>query len=172
MVFAIAGPLLHNYLLPRDCPRVTYYANPDTSAEDRNRFLGGSGATHVIAMEGDWFRCVNTTVLYCYEFSPDTFSLLDEVAGYYISYAPVIPIAVRRIDNIFDELLTRGHIELRVLPELRTLGNAVIASTLSYSLIRMRNAKWAPSAAPAASASCESAPARSGEPVTPLPPAF
>jgi hypothetical protein len=148
VVFAIAEPLLHNYLLPRDCPRVTYYANPGTSAEDRNHFLAGSGATHVIAIETDWFHRVNTTRLYCYEFLPHTFTLLDEIAGYYISHAPVIPIGVRRIDNIFDELLTRAHIELRVLPELRTLGNAVIASTLSYSLIRMRNAKPAHSASP------------------------
>ena len=140
MVFAITGDLLHNYLLPRDCPRVTYYANSATTVQDRDRFLTGSAATHVIAIETTWFHRVNTTILYSYEFPPETFHLLDETAGYYISYDSIIPIAVRRIDNIFDELLSCAHLELRILPELWSLGNAVIASSLSYSLIRMRNA--------------------------------
>jgi hypothetical protein len=141
VVFAIAAPLLHNYLLPRDCPRVTFYAGAVTAAADRERFLGRSSTTHVVAIEADWFHRVNSTVLFCYEFPPESFTLLDGTAGYYISYAPVIPLAIRRIDNIFEELLRGNHIELRILPELRSLGNAIVASTLSYSLIRMRNAK-------------------------------
>jgi hypothetical protein len=141
VVFAIAGHLLHNYLLPRDCPRVTYYANSATTLQDRDRFFGGSAATHVVAIETEWFHRVNTTILYSYEFPPGTFTLLDETAGYYVSYESVSPIAIRRIENIFDELLSRAHLELRILPELWPMGDAVIASTLSYSLIRMRNAK-------------------------------
>lgn len=120
---------------------MTYYANAATTPEDRDRFLSGSAATHVVAIETAWFHRVNTTTLYSYEFPAGTFALLDETAGYYISYEPVTPLAVRRIDNIFDELLNVDHLELRVVPELWSLGNAVIASTLSYSLIRMRNAK-------------------------------
>jgi hypothetical protein len=141
VVFAIAGHLLHNYLLPRDCPRVTYYANAATTAQDRDRFLVGSTTTHVIAIETDWFHRVNTTILYSYEFPAVTFTLLDETGGYYISHESVTPLVVRRIDNIFDELLSQAHLELRILPELWSLGNAVLASSLSYSLIRMRNAK-------------------------------
>jgi hypothetical protein len=140
VVYAIAGKLLHNYLLPRDCPRVTYYANPDSTQADRERFLGQSNADFVVAIEAGWFRRVQETVLYSYEFPVETFIPLDEIAGYYISYEAVRPIAERRIDDIFVELLSGGDIELRVLPELWTLGNAVVKSSLSYSLIRMRNA--------------------------------
>jgi hypothetical protein len=140
VVFAIAGHLLHNYLLPRDCPRVTFYANSQTTPQDRDRFLSSSNATHVIAIETAWFHRINTTILYIYEFPILNFTLLDETAGYYISYEPIVPLAIRRIDHIFDELLSLDHIELRILPELWSLGNAVVASTLSYSLIRMRNA--------------------------------
>jgi hypothetical protein len=139
VVFAISGGLLHNYLLPRDCPRVTYYAGAATTPEDRQKFLGGSRATHVIAIETGWYRRLKATVLYCYEFAADNFSCLDEVAGYYISYTPEIPVAMRRIDDIVGELLQRD-VELRILPELWTLGNAVKESSLSFSLIRMRNA--------------------------------
>jgi hypothetical protein len=139
VVFAISGKLLHNYLLPRDCPRVTYYAGPATSPEDRQTFLGQSRATHVVAIEAAWFRRVNGTALYCYEFAPGNFTCLDEVAGYYISYGQEIPVSRRRIDDIFGELL-KGDVELRILPELWTLANTVKDSSLSFSLIRMRNA--------------------------------
>ena len=139
VVFAISGRLLHNYLLPRDCPRVTYYAVPTTSPEDRQTFLGQSRATHVVAIEAGWFSRVNTTTLYCYEFAADNFTCLDEVAGYYISYQPEMPVSRRRIDDIFRELL-KGDVELRIQPELWTLANAVKDSSLSFSLIRMRNA--------------------------------
>ena len=139
VVFAISGKLLHNYLLPRDCPRVTYYAGPATSPEDRQRFLGQSRATHVVAIEAGWFQRVNATTLYCYEFSADHFMCLDEVAGYYISYEPEIPVSRRRIDDILGELL-KEDVELRILPELWTLAGAVKESSLCFSLIRMRNA--------------------------------
>jgi len=139
VVFAISERLLHHYLLPRDCPRVTYYANANTTLEDRKTFLGQSRATHVIAIEAGWFQRVKETVLYCYEFAAINFCCLDEVAGYYVSYAPEMPVSQRRIDDIFRELL-KGDMELRVLPELWTLANAVKESTLSFSLIRMRNA--------------------------------
>jgi hypothetical protein len=140
VVYAITGKLLHNYLLPRDCPRVTYYANPDSKPEDIGRFLGQSNATFVVAIEAGWFQRVKESVLYSYEFPVGSFIPLDEIAGYFISYESVVPLAERRIDDIFGELLSRGDIELRVLPELWTLGNAVVQSSLSYSLIRMRNA--------------------------------
>jgi hypothetical protein len=139
VVFAISGKLLHNYLLPRDCPRVTYYAGPATSPEDRQTFLGGSRATHVVAIEAGWFSRVKATTLYCYEFAADHFTCLDEVAGYYISYEPEMPVSRRRIDDILGGLRKRD-VELRILPELWTLANAVKNSSLSFSLIRMRNA--------------------------------
>ena len=139
VVFAISDKLLHNYLLPRDCPRVTYYAGPTTSPEDRQTFLGQSRASHVVAIEAGWFPRVNGSALYCYEFAPGNFTCLDEVAGYYISYGQEIPVSRRRIDDIFGELL-KGDVELRILPELWTLANAVKDSSLSFSLIRMRNA--------------------------------
>jgi hypothetical protein len=140
VVYAITDKLLHNYLLPRDCPRVTYYANPESKPEDIDRFLGQSNATFVVAIEAAWFQRVKETVLYSYEFPTGSFIPLDENAGYYISYESVAPLAERRIDDIFGELLSRRDIELRVLPELWTLGDAVVKSSLSYSLIRMRNA--------------------------------
>ena len=139
VVFAITGELLHNYLLPRDCPRVTFYAGTNTSHADKEKFLGSSAAKYIIAVEQKWLPAIQHCKLYCYEFPADTFSLLDECAGYYISYQQVNPIAVKRIDNTLDELFKR-NIELRFLPNLHYLANEVAKSSLNFSIIRLRNA--------------------------------
>src|SRR5215510_14713624 len=83
VVWAITEQRLCNYLLPRDCPRVTYYAGPDTSAADIAQFLGSSQA--VVAIESGWLERVRTCRLYCYHLLSETFECLDECAGYYVS---------------------------------------------------------------------------------------
>ncbi|TFF36866.1 hypothetical protein E2R66_13945 [Mucilaginibacter psychrotolerans] len=48
VVFAISDKLLLNYLLPRNCQPVTFYAGEQTTQADRCRFIGPSKATLVI----------------------------------------------------------------------------------------------------------------------------
>jgi len=55
-----------------------------------------------------------------------------------VSRVPVEPVNVEVFDDVIAELLKRG-VELRLMTELWTLGKAVAASTLQFSLIRMRN---------------------------------
>jgi hypothetical protein len=137
VVWAIEASRVHNYLLPRDCPRVTYYAGPETSAADVQRFLGSSPA--VVAVESDWLERLRSCRLYCYHLPPETFECLDECAGYFVSREAVVPARVEVIDDVIAELLKRG-VELRFVPELWQLRDAVVASTLQFSIIRMRNA--------------------------------
>ncbi len=136
VVWAIDEERLRNYLVPRDCPRVTYYAGPKTSIDDTERFLGSSKA--VVAVEADWFERLRSCRLYCYHLPPGTFECIDECAGYFVSRVPVVPVNVEVFDDVIAELLKRG-VELRFMTELWTLGKAVAASTLQFSLIRMRN---------------------------------
>ena len=49
VVWAIDEGHLRNYLLPRDCPRVTFFAGPQTKSEDQIRFFNGSDV--VVAVE-------------------------------------------------------------------------------------------------------------------------
>ena len=44
------------------------------------------------------------------------------------------------LDDVIAELAKRG-VELRTMPSLWPLRDAVVASTLAYSIIRMRNAQ-------------------------------
>src|SRR3990170_1069983 len=124
VVWAIDEAHLQNYLLPRDCPRVTFYALPDSTSADIERLLGHSAAKHVVAIESRWFKAVASQRLYEYALPAQTFSVIDEGAGYYVSPEPVVPRAVRPIDDLLGELLER-NVELRVMPSLWRLRDAV-----------------------------------------------
>jgi len=139
VVWAVGGRLRHNYLLPRDCPRVTFYPAPGSTPGDVARLMAGTSAGHVVAIETGWMPALRHGCLYQYELPPDTFVPIDEGAGYFVSRAPVIPLGVHTIDDLLGELLA-CDIELRVMPSLWPLCDAVVASSLHFSCIRMRNA--------------------------------
>jgi hypothetical protein len=69
--------------------------------------------------------------------------LVDKIAGYYISRKSVVPVSETKIDNIMVALLEHD-VELRIMPSLWKLREAVINSTLQYSIIRMNNAQPPP----------------------------
>jgi hypothetical protein len=77
--------------------------------------------------------------LYCYSLPDQTFECLDEGAGYFVSRVAVVPTVVEVIRDAIFELRRRG-VELRVLPSLWPAPDAVIVSSLQFSIIRMRNA--------------------------------
>jgi hypothetical protein len=136
-VWAIDDDRLRNYLVPRDCPRVTYYAGAHTSRLDVERFLGPSSA--VMAFEHGWLDRVRSTRLFCYQLPAQSFELADSCAGYFVSRTPVLPLSVRVVDDCLSELGRRG-VEVRVVSNLWHLHDAVAKSTLEYSMIRMRHA--------------------------------
>ena len=137
VVWAIDAEHLRNYLVPRDCPRITFYAGRETSEADVERFLGSSPA--VVAVESGWLERLRSCLLYCYHLPPETFECIDECAGYYVSREGVVPARVEVFDDPMAELLRRG-VELRFMPSLWPLRDTVVASSLQFSLIRMSNA--------------------------------
>ena len=143
MVWAVDQYHIQNYLLPRDCPRVTFFAGQASSPADVAALIGPSGARHVIAIEACWLPRIQSQRLVRYEFDPSSFEMHDETAGYWISRASVVPIAETRIADILSELF-RQDIELRIIHSLWKLREAVIHSSLEFSIIRMRNAQPPP----------------------------
>jgi hypothetical protein len=137
VVWAIEGRRLYNYLVPRECPRVTYYAGADATAADVERFLGSSPA--VVAIESGWLERVRSTRLYCYHMPQEASECLDAGAGYFVSRTPVVPSRIEVFDDPLAELLGHG-VQLRMTPNLWPLRDAIVASSLQFSLIRMRNA--------------------------------
>ncbi|WP_137150357.1 DUF6886 family protein [Devosia sp. FKR38] len=137
VVWAITPERLVNYLLPRDCPRVCFWARADSTMGDRQTLLGQDAA--VIAIEAGWFERVQQASLYCYSMPPEGFVELDANAGYWVSTSPVWPIATTVMTDLPDQIARRGA-SLRVLPHLGPLQADVAASSLGFSMIRMRNA--------------------------------
>lgn len=139
-IWAIAESHLPNYLLPRDCPRVTFHAGAGTSWEDVRHFLGGNRSTWRVLVEKAWLPKLESTQLCLYELDPDGFSEFDAVAGYWTSRQHQVPKSMSLIDDLKSELARHG-VELEARDVLWDIHDTVAASTLQFSMIRMRNAK-------------------------------
>ena len=140
VVWAVDEEHLPNYLLPRDCPRVTFCPMLGSTPEDVARLMGYSTARRVIAIESDWLPIVRSTRLYLYHLPPVPFIVQDAGAGYYVARQEVAPLDVTVVEDLLDALRQRD-VELRITPSLWPLADAVVASSLEFSNIRMRNAK-------------------------------
>lgn len=139
VVWAVDSVHLCNYLLPRECPRVTFAARHDSSPDDVAQLLPRGPAIRVVAVEARWLDQIRTTHLSLYRMPVGTFRLVDECAGYHVSTVPVTPTGREAVDDLPGALRSAGA-ELRILPSLHALRRAVIASTLEFSIIRFRNA--------------------------------
>lgn len=127
------------YFFPRECPRVAFWKSPNSKRKDTQRFLVGSEAKMVIAIESGWLQDMKKVKLYRYTFAPESFSCFDENAGYYTSREKVVPLTIEPVGDLIEKLLD-CDVELRITPTLIPLHEAIAASSLNYSMIRMKNA--------------------------------
>jgi hypothetical protein len=138
-VWAIDTRHLPLFWFPRDCPRATFWATEDTTDDDVERFLGGDRTRRVHVIEPEWLERMRSTELYAYEFPGATFEAEDR---YWISAVAVE--SSRRVE--LGDLLglhAAAEIELRIAPGLLESWDRVVASTLDFSGIRLRNATLA-----------------------------
>ncbi len=136
LVWAVDTRHLPLYWFPRDCPRATFWAHAGSAREDLDRLLGEGARAH--AVEEAWLPRLRTVRLYAYRL-PERPFVSHEVGGYWVAREPVEPFErVALADPV--SLHEQAGIELRVLPSLWPLWDAVVASTLEYSGIRLRNA--------------------------------
>jgi hypothetical protein len=142
MVWAIDKERSPLYLFPRDCPRIGFWATPETSKNDREKYLHTTAAEKIIVVEGEWLDRIQNTELYKYTLKPDHFITMDEGAGYFVSYETELPLKVEKVGSLFQALIQVG-IELRIVPSLQPLYEQLPDTTLHFSMIRMRNAKIA-----------------------------
>lgn len=128
------------YWFPRSCPRILTWANSETTAADRELFLGASRRVH--AIEYSWLSIMQSMVLYAYRFAASDFTPL----GAPEPHAMVATVTVRplgRPEKVGSLLAAHeaAGIELRVMPTLWPYWTRVIASTVGFSGIRLRNAR-------------------------------
>jgi len=140
-VWAIDQEHAAHYYFPRDCPRVIYWKSDTSTDQDTDIFFHCSTVDKIMVIENRWLKRIQETRLYVYEFDPEGFELFEEAktAGYFISHREVKPVRVKVMDDLLGSILSQG-IELRFTPSLRTVRNAVVNSTLEFSVIRYSNA--------------------------------
>lgn len=136
LVWALNEKCLPNFLTPRDCPRVTYHIGKNTSKEDIEKYISSKNISHVVVIENSWFDAMKNTKLYLYEFDEDEFELQDEIAGYYVSKTPQIPILVHELDDLYNELFKR-NIELRIVDNLWDICDEIKKTSFDWSMCRM-----------------------------------
>src|SRR3990170_4406740 len=103
------------YYTPRDCPRACFWAGPETSAEDRERWLEPVQARMVIAIESGWLERGRSAALWRYTFDASRFALHDPIAGHFVSRNTVAPIGVEPVGDLLQALVD-ADVELRITP--------------------------------------------------------
>jgi hypothetical protein len=139
LVWAIDAWHAPMYFMPRDCPRVCGWPLPTTTPADYERFFAYVAGRMIVAIEAAWLERMHSARLYRYVMPADSFESLND-AGMYVSREVVTPLRVEPVGDLVAALLAEP-VELRICAALTPLADALIASTLHFSLIRMRNAQ-------------------------------
>ncbi len=139
LVWAIGEDHAPSYWFPRDCPRACCWAGGKPVSKAGLGLLGPTGA-RLHAIEEGWLDPMRACRLYVYEFGADLFVPRIADAGYWVARREIVPLSVMPV----GDLLTRhaeAKIELRIVPNLWPLIDAIASSGLEFSIIRKANAK-------------------------------
>jgi hypothetical protein len=135
MVWAIDEEHSPAYWFPRDCPRITFWSADGSPPAA----LGPTSARRVHAIEASWLPRMREAVLYAYRFDPAPFEPWGEADGHLVSRSAVEPVSVEPVGDLVARH-AEARIELRLVPDLAPLRDAVVASGYRFSMIRLRNA--------------------------------
>ncbi|MEV1169402.1 DUF6886 family protein [Nonomuraea sp. NPDC049784] len=140
-VWAVGHDRCPDYWFPRACPRAMAWVGPRTTEEDAARIIGAGSGERVHAIEYGWLKPIREVRLYAYRLPADDFKPIGDPPSAVVSTVPVTPLGPpERVGDLF-ELYEEAGIQLRVLPRLWPFWDEVIASTLEFSGIRLRNAR-------------------------------
>ena len=138
LVWAIDDKHVPAYWFPRNLPRATFWAVASTSGADVERFLTGDRALRVHAIEASWLETLRAARVFGYRLPDGPFEPYPRAAGYWVSREPVEPLECVELGDLLARHAQAG-IELRLVPRLAPLWERVIASSLEFSGIRLRN---------------------------------
>ena len=135
LVWAIDEDHQPLYLFPRDCPRIVIWATPNTTAADRDTWLGA--APMAAFVEKVWIERIESATLWRYHLPETTFEDLGD-AGMWVSRTAVKPIAAEQLTDLPRALDAFG-VKLTPVASLKPL-RALWNTTLHASGVRLRNA--------------------------------
>jgi hypothetical protein len=139
LVWAVDTRHLPLYWFPRDCPRCTFWASERTTEDDVDRFLGGDRLARVHVAEDRWLDRIAAARLEVYRVPDATFVESLDTAGYWMSREPVDALEHLTIEDLVARHRAAG-IAFRTMANVWLFWDAVVASTLEFSGMRLRNA--------------------------------
>ncbi len=146
-VWAVDAARAPDYWFPRQCPRAMAWLVDGTTEPDRERILGPGGGERVHAIEYRWLAAMREARLYAYRLPAAPFRPIDTpVPHAVVATRPVAPTGPAEPVGDLLKLHEEAGIQLRVLPNLWPFWDAVVASTLGFSGIRLGNARPRPQA--------------------------
>ena len=140
LVWAVDHEHRSGYWFPRDCPRACCWAGEDPLTPAGAALLDPGGARRLHAIESVWLDRMRACRLYMYRFDPTPFALEIAEAGFWCARQTVTPLSVEPVGDLLARHVEAG-IELRIVPTLWPLIDAIVGSGLCFSITRQRNAQ-------------------------------
>ena len=141
-VWAVDAVRAPAYWFPRQCPRAMAWIGPGTTASDRDRIVGAGCGERVHAIEYGWLEAMLRVTLFAYRLPAGPFSPIGEPEPHaMVATEPVEPLGPPEPVGDLLRCHAEARIQLRLLDSLWAFWDEVIASTLGFSGIRMRNAR-------------------------------
>jgi hypothetical protein len=127
------------YWFPRDVPRISCWAYDGEQQQIlTERFA--TEAHRICAAEQSRLDQIRSTRIYRYTFDAAEFEPWPEADGQYFATDVVYPREVDVIDDLLGAHCAAG-VELRLTPRLGVLMDAMLASGLPFSFVRIRDAQ-------------------------------
>lgn len=141
-VWAVDADQSPSYWFPRQCPRAMAWPVATTTAGDRDRIIGPGCGQRVHAIEYGWLDAMLNVRLYAYRLPADRFRPIGAPLPHaMVATEPVEPLGPAEPVGNLLRLHEAAGIQLRLLGNLWPFWDAVIASTVQFSGIRLRNAR-------------------------------
>jgi hypothetical protein len=137
-VWAIDADHAPLYWFPRQCPRVTVWAR-DAVEQARLTSLFGAGGRRLHWAEQVWLPRIRAVELFAYEFDATPFVPWPTAEGQWVTDSEVAARSVGPVGDCVARHRDAG-IELRLVDDLWPHVDAVVASGLPFSIVRIRNA--------------------------------
>jgi hypothetical protein len=142
-VWAVDEEHAPGFWFPRQAPRVCCWSNGRPMSEIGRALLGMGAGTRMHAIENVWLERMRACKMFVYRFDIEPFTLYNADAGYYSTTQTIEPVSVEPIGDLLA-LHAQAGIELRIVPNLWPIIDAIVASGLGFSIIRKMNARAEP----------------------------
>ena len=139
MVWAVDEAHAPGFWFPRQAPRACCWSAGKPLTEVGRSLLGIGAISRMHAIEGSWLERLRACRMFVYRFDAAAFRVHNDDAGYYSTKETIEPLSVEPLGDLLA-LHAAANIELRIVPNLWPIIDAIVASGLEFSIIRKANA--------------------------------